>query len=492
MERVAVGITLPAYNDRPPFHPAEGYPELAFPQRSEAPNWPYRLLRELLRDLGLDTANFGTPRWNPLRACVSPGQTVVLKPNFVLSFNAGGDDLFAMVTHPSILRALVDYVYLALAGQGRILIADVPQMDCGWDVLMRAQHLAAIQEFYAAQFRFGIEAYDLRPFAVIDPTQPPLTANRAQLKGDPLGSVIVNLGRASHFHGLANQNFYGADYDRQETIAHHHGETQEYSVSKTILAADTVISVPKMKTHKKVGVTLNLKGLVGINTNKNYLVHYRLGTPRTGGDQLPDGGGSKDRLLVQAQRWLFDHLLARKSRGADALYQAIVRLYRATLKPFCAVSSATTTVDAGNWHGNDSAWRMTADLAKILFFADRRGALQAVPQRRLFCVVDGIIAGEGKGPLEPRAKRAGCLVAGRHPFAVDMVTTRLMGFDVAKLPQFSLLTDPRWDFGLRSTRDLEVLFNGTAASGERFFEPTDRNPWFGFLPHPGWVGHIEV
>jgi len=39
-------------------------------------------------------------------------------------------------------------------------------------------------------------------------------------------------------------------------------------------------SIPKMKVHGKVGVTLNLKGLVGVNTDKNYLIHYRVGTPK--------------------------------------------------------------------------------------------------------------------------------------------------------------------------------------------------------------------
>lgn len=33
--------------------------------------------------------------------------------------------------------------------------------------------------------------------------------------------------------------------------------------------ADVYISIPKLKTHQKVGVTLNLKGLVGSISNKN-------------------------------------------------------------------------------------------------------------------------------------------------------------------------------------------------------------------------------
>ena len=492
MHSVAFGVTVPAYNNDPPFHPATRFPELPFSEISVAPNWPYELLRELFLNLGLDAEHFGTQDWNPLGGVIQPGQTVVLKPNYVLSFNDSGHDLFAVITHPSILRALVDYTFIALKGQGRIVIADVPQMDCDWDELMRAQRLDAIQEFYWAKFRFKIEAYDLRNFAVIDHTKAPLTENRKKLAGDPAGSVIINLGRKSHFYGLPNQNYYGADFNRQETIAHHQGETHEYCVSKTILSADVFLSVPKMKTHKKVGVTLNLKGLVGINTNKNYLIHYRLGTPKEGGDQLPDSRPGSDRAMVKIQRWAYDRFLSRQSKTADAVYQAAVKVYRKTLKPLLGVSQETNTMDAGNWHGNDSAWRMTADLAKILFFADASGTMHATPRRKMFCVVDGITGGDKLGPLEPDARRCGCLVAGAHPFAVDQVTTRLMGFDPRKLHQFDPLSEGQWDFGLRSLAEIEVRVKDRRVSGDEFFSPARRDPYFGFVPHPGWKGQVEV
>lgn len=489
---VALGLTVPSYNPEPPFHPDVHFPELPFPDVSIGSNWPYMLLRKLFVSLDLDREHFGTAEWNPFGHFVKPGQTVLLKPNFVLSANDNGHDLFAMVTHPSILRALVDYVFVALRGEGRIVIADVPQMDCDWDELMRAQRLDAIQDFYNSRFRFAVEAYDFRNFGVIDRHEMALTDNRKTLPGDPEGEVIINLGRKSHFYGLPNENYYGADYNRQETIAHHQGQIHEYCMSRTMLSADVFISVPKMKTHKKVGVTLNLKGLVGMNTNKNYLIHYRLGTPRQGGDQLPDAQSGTDRMLVKAQRWAWDKLLARQSKGADTLYRFGRRAYRATLKPVLRFSQEAALFDAGNWHGNDSAWRMTADLAKILFFADATGRLHATPQRRLFCVVDGIVAGERCGPLEPDARRTGCLVAGENPFSVDLVTTRLMGFDPRKLRQFDIAFDATWNFGLTDFADLEVRVGDRNLSGSQFFARSDREPHLGLVPHPGWIGQIEI
>lgn len=489
---VAVGTTVPLYNNEPPFHPDSAYPELPFAERSPQPNSPYGLLRQLFFQLGYDREHYGTAAWNPLGTFIRPGQTVLLKPNFVLSFNTSGDSLFAVVTHPSLLRALVDYAYIALKGEGRIIIADCPQMDCHWEQLMVAERLDAIQSFYRSRFKFEVEVYDLREFALVDPHQPAYSTNRKHLPGDPAGSVVINLGPRSEFYGLPSENYYGADYKRRETIGHHQGTTHEYCVSKTVLAADVFLSVPKMKVHKKVGVTLNIKGLVGTITNKNYLIHYRLGTPRTGGDQLPDDQPALDRFAIQAQRWLFDHAMARQTRWGDWAYRTARAVYRRLVQPIRPVSEATLLHDAGNWYGNDSAWRMASDLAKIIFFANAEGKLCATPQRRIFCVVDGIVGGENKGPLEPAAKPCGCLVAGADPFAVDLVTTRLMGFDVRKLRQFDLPFRGDWDFSLRSLSDIEILRNGNQVEGGTFFDSSCKDPLLGFRPHPGWIGHMEV
>jgi hypothetical protein len=293
-----------------------------------------------------------------------------------------------------------------------------------------------------------------------------------------MGSVLVNLGRDSAFYGQPSENYYGADYDRMETIHCHQGETHAYTVSKTALAADVIISVPKMKVHKKVGVTLNLKGMVGITTNKNCLVHYRIGTPQNGGDQFPDNTPQTRRGIIKAQRWLFDHALARQTPFGDAMYRIARTGYQICLRPFLPSPDNPFSYDGGDWHGNNSAWRMAADLAKILFFSDANGKLHRTPQRKFLCVVDGIIGGENAGPLAPDATPAGCLVVGENPFAVDIVSARLMGFDPAKIHQFDILRSPDWDFGLHSPDEIDEL----GPPG------TD----FHFKPHPGWVGHIEL
>jgi uncharacterized protein (DUF362 family) len=52
---------------------------------------------------------------------------------------------------------------------------------------------------------------------------------------------------------------------------------------------------------------------------------------------------------------------------------------------------------------------------------------------RYLAVVDGIIGGEGNGPMSPDPKSIGVVLAGTHPVAVDCVAASLMGFDWKKL-----------------------------------------------------------
>ncbi len=484
--KVAARLDRAGYNDTPPFHPDMSYPELPFDEHSGDANHPYRLLRDLFNDLGMDSENYGQKHWNPLGNIVRPGNTVVLKPNFVKSVNMSGDDIFAVVTHPSILRALVDYTFIALKGEGRIIIADAPTMDCDWDELMKHQRLDTVQSFYREKFGFDIELYDLRNFAMIDLSLPAYSSNRKQLPGDPAGSVVINLGKQSRFYGLPSENYYGADYDRSVTIKHHQGETHQYCVSKTVLSADVFISVPKMKVHKKVGVTLNLKGLVGINTDKNYLIHYRLGTPKQGGDQLPDYSSRLRSFVATVQNWLSDRAMSRQSRVGDLAYRVALAIYRVAVEPFRPPSERGCASDAGNWFGNDSAWRMTADLAKIVYYADSSGNMCDKPQRKFFCVVDGIIGGENDGPLAATARRTGCLVGGEDPTAVDIITTRLMGFDAGKIKQF----DHALDDGIpRET--IVFCVNGQDADVDALLSAENQEHMLHYAPHPSWKGHVE-
>ncbi len=473
-----------------PYSPAEKYPEYVLDSLSTGENRAYRSVRNALAELGLDHENFGNPQWNPFGEIVRAGDTVVIKPNFVLSDHYEGGDLFSIITHPSVIRAVVDYVYLALDGKGRIIVADTPQMDCNFNELLERTKLESIRDLYKRERGFNLEIYDLRYFW-LDAKKGWDSRNRHKLPGDPQGGIVIDLGRKSLFYGVDNsEKFYGADFNRDETIRLHHGEVQKYVMSETILSADVVISVPKLKTHKKVGVTLNIKGLVGTVVNKNSLVHYTLGLPSEGGDQFPDDLlSSKEKSIVGLQRWAYDKLLSKKNIVFDALYRVGAAVAKGFLRPMgFSVDRNKQILDAGNWYGNDSAWRMAVDLYRILLYVDTEGQMHDKPVRRAFSIVDGIVGGECNGPLTPRAKHCGTIIVGGNMGAVDVTCARLMGFDLGKIKMLKYVVDNRDVFGL-DLREIKVLGNIGCAD---MFSLSNRKRYLEFEPHLGWKGQVEV
>jgi len=133
---------------------------------------------------------------------------------------------------------------------------------------------------------------------------------------------------------------------------------------------------------------------------------------------------------------------------------------------------------------------MTVDLLRIFYFADRDGRIQDTVQRGMFSFVDGIVGGEGNGPLTPDPKPSAVLIASENPLAADVVATRLMGFDPKKLKIYSqTLADKRHHFGVRSADDVEVV---TSRADWKNCLSDSCSPFLNFQPHPGWLNRIEV
>jgi hypothetical protein len=311
-----------------------------------------------------------------------------------------------------------------------------------------------------------------------------VVTERKNLPGDPLGSTEVNLkGEASEFFGHRPANgYFGADSDIKETNAAHDGTNNLYRISRTVAGCDVFINIPKLKTHKKAGITCNLKNLVGINTYRNFLPHSSIGTIKDGGDQFPVKTASTG---IESKLMPFIHQKILKYPGLAKLFSPFIGLGKRVF------GDNTKTIRGGSWYGNDTIWRMILDINKVLFYSDAQGRMKEGTidkAKRYISVVDGIIAGEGEGPKMPDAVRMGYLICGTNPVAVDSVCAVLMGFDPMKIPSlknaFSVSKYKLTGFGYD---DIRLVFGG------KIFEMEGIPPALvkKLKPHRGWTGHLE-
>ncbi|MBN2851110.1 MAG: DUF362 domain-containing protein, partial [Clostridia bacterium] len=134
------------------FSPSEAYPEYLFNTKSlSVNNHVYSLIREGFNKLGYDLENYNSKNWNPLKDLVKEGDTVLIKPNWVMHYNKNNkykNNLDCLITHPSIVRVLVDYVLIALKGTGRIIIADAPIQSCNLNLLLEKHGYYELFDFY--------------------------------------------------------------------------------------------------------------------------------------------------------------------------------------------------------------------------------------------------------------------------------------------------------------------------------------------------------
>ncbi len=444
----------PTYPDLPPYHPSTGYPEYprGWPVASD-PNHAYAAVRDCLRLLGLDSTRYGTPDWNPLGTVIRSGDRVVVKPNWVLHTHFSDLNYDSVVTHSSVLRAVADYALLAAGPSGTVVIADAPLRDADFTELVRRTRIDEVVAYYRSR-SCPVDLADLRYLSVVQ--RDGFVVRRTFHDDRAERSRVVDLGSASAFAEIEPlmHRVAGADYDRRPTRSHHTEGRHRYRVSQLILDADVVISVGKLKTHKKTGVTLSMKNLVGINVDKNYLPHYRIGMPRQGGDEFPDRPGWSQALRQWLVRSAIELLLVRAERFAVPALRRVLRLlpraasdrhyaerYEGSDHPgynqmmierFYSFVLGSNTRD-GNWSGNDTAWRMVVDLNTLLLYGDRDGRLQPTQTRGYFSLIDGIVGGAGEGPMNPIPMPSGVVLAGFNPLSVDWCATQLMGFDPLRL-----------------------------------------------------------
>jgi len=362
-----------------------------------------------------------------------------------------------------------------------VTICDAPQTDSSFRKITERLGLDAIARKCQGQFGVPVEVVDLRNEEWTN--EGGIITKRESLAGDPAGAIAFNLGRHSLFYSHKGEGrYYGADYDAGVVNSHHHGEIQEYLICATPVLADVFINMPKMKTHKKTGVTLNLKNLVGINADKNWLPHHTEGSPRDGGDEYPNL--TLKRRLEQVAVKLARKIALRIPYLGPKL---AIRLRSAGTAVF---GHGSSVIRSGNWSGNDTTWRMALDLNRCLLFGNNDGTIRDSEPKRYYCLIDGIVGMDGMGPMQGDPVESGVVIGGTDPVTVDMVAARVMGFDWRKLAiireAYNLKTMP-----ITKWRPEDVSVSSDVAEWNGRFVDIEGEKFLSFRPHFGWKGSIE-
>ena len=315
-----------------------------------------------------------------------------------------------------------------LGNRGQIIITDGPELSADFDKILSYQPLDEWKAI-TAQHNITLQIIDLREELYIQDKN--VTIKKLKLPSDPKGKVIANLlDEKSEFFGhiKSRKGYFGAGSDIKETNCAHDGHTNLYSVSRSVVEADVFINLPKLKTHKKAGITCSLKNLVGINTYRNYLPHNSIGTPAEGGDQFP---ASKVKSRIESTFMPFIHQHILKKPLLAKLFSPVMGLGKMVF------GDNQETIRGGSWYGNDTLWRMILDINKVFFYVNPNGSFRNSSisnLKKYISIVDGIVAGEGNGPKAPDAINSGYLIAGLSPVSVDAVCARIMDFDFRKIP----------------------------------------------------------
>ncbi len=468
------------YPSVPPFRPSKKYPEYRLHELSSE-NHVYDMIRNGFYLMGYDNENWNTPAWNPLGEFIMPGQTVVIKPNMVMDVNPSGDGTDCLFTHPSLVACVVDYVAIALKNEGKIVIGDAPMQECNFENLINNSGYNVLLSFYQSIFpeSLKIELIDFRGLHS--------SVHNGVYHSEEVNTqngTVVDLGYESEFAGLGSEFFKNiriTNYDPQILKSHHDAEKNEYYVSNAVLQADVIINMPKPKTHRKAGVTIALKNLVGINARKEYLPHHTKGDINSGGDEYKNKS-----YLKEIKDYLLDkknyYQQTKKNYAIANIIEKNIIMINILLKYF-----SKDQYFEGSWYGNNTISRTIVDLNKILMYADKNGNISNVRQRKLLIIADMIVSGEKEGPVIPSAKNVGIIAIGENPVVFDEIIATLMG---AKLEYINTIKHARKPQGtLNICDEMEkgtIVSNDVLLNGKNI-DNLEKKSILYFIPANGWT-----
>ncbi len=344
------------------------------------------------------------------------GKKILLKPNLVKE-DRFADDAVCLRTHDLFILAALEAVLMRRPAH--VMVADAPIQGCDWEKM--ASGFAPQIQTLSKKYDIPVEFIDFRRVS-FNPRTNQFVSNRRDLNH----YVIFDTGQRSFLDPVCNDSkkpFRVLQYRADRLARTHCSGKHQYCIAREFFACDTVITLPKIKTHEKTGLTNAMKILVGINGDKDFLPHHRVGGTAQGGDCYL--GGNWLRRTAEA---IFDFANVHIGRR---LYRPLYILGRLIWK--LSLPQAEHPFSAG-WYGNDTTWRMVRDIDLIAEFGTSDGKLAGQPQRQIYSLCDGIIGGQGNGPLRPSPFPLGIILFANDNRLADLVAGTLMGMELEKIP----------------------------------------------------------
>lgn len=390
------------------------------------------------------------------------GKKILLKPNWV-AHNRKEDDEICLRTNDNFLLAFIEIILDCKPE--KITIGDAPIQGCNWDEMLSRDFLKKIEEL-SISHSIPIMIKDFRR-VTFNPHK-----NNPIKERNPISEyTIFDLGKESCLEPISStgNKFRVTDYDPDRLAESHTIGKHKYCITKELFDADIVISVPKIKTHQKTGITGALKNIVGLNGDKDFLPHHRVGGSGFGGDCYP--GKS---IFRRTAEYFLD--CANKQQGKN-IYWFWIYLSKIMWK-----LSLPENVHhlAAAWYGNDTCWRMVMDLNKIAIYGKKDGTISKSPQRELYSLCDGIIGGQGDGPLNPQTLPLGVICFTNNNSMTDICMATLMGFDIQRIPLLKAAGQNVMQGNILLT------LNGHLTTLKNIADLSIQT-----LPPPGWVDYLN-
>jgi len=212
-----------------------------------------------------------------------------------------------LTTHASIIRPLIDYFYILQKTDHikfKVVIADVPIQGALFEKIIEENGLNTLMDYYISHFDMDLKLIDLRHEKAINDKSG--SFKTISVNDDPLGYTKLHLEESFLDDIVKDYKKIGASgYGAKSTSSQHKSVgVHFYHIPNTVLAADLFINVPKIKTHKKAGITLAMKNLIGINVDKGWIPHFRRGSIKSGGDEFDDKEVLLKSLVTKAHLFL--------------------------------------------------------------------------------------------------------------------------------------------------------------------------------------------